>query len=196
METERYGKVRSIIGVVLLSVGLVLAGCGVQKEEQGTSILEISPSLLEYRDITYGEFEKKSGREAEFLHGTRFFAQIDETEVSVVFSGDYDEEIAGPVLPDDAKCLRLDGRLGALLTGFTEEMEIADFAAAFASDEGKEPAYHEEEGAGTAYYVANHYIVVELDSDKDGKEDLMLEISMDESEKITPDSYAWIRWKE
>lgn len=52
------------------------------------------------------------------------------------------------------------------------------------------------EGASTAYYVADHYIVVELDSDKDGEKDLILEISMDEFEKITPASYAWIRWKE
>ena len=49
-----------------------------QAEGLGTSALEISPELLEYRDMNYGEFREKSGREAEFLHGTFYFALLEE----------------------------------------------------------------------------------------------------------------------
>lgn len=48
-------------------------------------------------------------------------------------------------------------RLGELLSGFDSEMEEEAFAAGFVPAGESVPAYHEEEGAGTAYYVADHY---------------------------------------
>lgn len=165
-----------------------------QAEGPGTSALEISPELLEYRDMNYGEFRKKSGREAEFLHGTFYFALLEEQDVCVVFSGEYDEEEAGAVLTDDSECIRLEGRLGELLTGFDSETEVEAFAAGFVPAGETAPAYHEEKGAGTAYYVANHYLAVEIDSDGDSENDIILEISLDENDRISPDSYAWLRW--
>lgn len=226
---------RSIAGVILLCVGLVLTGCGTQEagraesqpeeqaEEQtkerseertggqaekesegqpedqsegpGASVLEISPELLDYRNMTYREFREKSGREAEFLHGTFYFALLEGQDVCVVFSGEYDEEEAGAVLTDESECIRLEGRLGELLSGFDSEMEKEAFAAGFVPAGESVPAYHEEEGAGTAYYVADHYLVVEIDSDGDSENDVVLEISLDESDRISPDSYAWMRWE-
>lgn len=167
-----------------------------QAEGAGASVLEISPELLEYRDMTYGEFREKSGRVAEFLHGTFYFALLEGQDVCVVFSGEYDEEEAGAVLTDESKCIRLEGRLGELLSGFDSEMEKEEFAAGFVPAGESVPAYHEEEGAGTAYYVADHYLMVEIDSDGDSENDVVLEISLDESDRISPDSYAWIRWEE
>ena len=69
-----------------------------QAGESGAPVFEISPKLLEYRGMTYGEFQEESGREAEFLHGTFYFALPEELDVCVVFSGEYDEEAAGAVL--------------------------------------------------------------------------------------------------
>ena len=213
-----------VLRAVLLCAGLVLAGCGTQEDgqaesrqeeqmkgqseersdekpegqpegqsegrledqagESGAPVFEISPKLLEYRGMTYGEFQEESGREAEFLHGTFYFALPEELDVCVVFSGEYDEEAAGAVLTDEAECIRLEGRLGELLSGFDGEMETEEFAAGFVPAGESAPAYHEEEGAGTAYYVADHYLTV----------DAVLEISLDASDEISPDSYAWIRW--
>lgn len=165
-----------------------------QSEGPGTSALEISPELLEYRDMNYGEFREKSGREAEFLHGTFYFALLEERDICAVFSGEYDEEEAGAVLTDESECIRLEGRLGELLTGFDSEMEAEEFAAGLVPAGETAPAYHEEEGAGTAYYVADHYLAVEIDSDGDSENDVVLEISLDENDRISPDSYAWMRW--
>lgn len=166
-----------------------------QAEGPGASVLEISPELLDYRNMTYGEFQEKSGRDAEFLHGTFYFALLEGQDVCVVFSGEYDEEEAGAVLTDESECIRLEGRLGELLSGFDSEMEKEAFAAGFVPAGESVPAYHEEEGAGTAYYVADHYLVVEIDSDGDSENDVVLEISLDESDRISPDSYAWMRWE-
>ena len=213
MRLKRHERMKKGMLAALLSAVLGLTGCGApetgqadsrevsvpeagQDQSQEMPILEISPELTEYRDIAYGQFREKYGREAEFLHATLYSAEAEESDICVVFSGDYDEETAGAVLPDDAACIRLEGRIGELLTGFDREMEAAEFAAAFAPEGEDAPEYREEEGAGTAYYVADRYIVIKLDSDGNGAEDLALEISMDESEKITPDSYAWIRWEE
>lgn len=166
-----------------------------QAEGTGASVLEISPELLDYRNMTYGEFREKSDREAEFLHGTFYFALLEGQDVCVVFSGEYDEEEAGAVLTDESECIRLEGRLRELLSGFDSGMEEEAFAAGFVSAGESVPAYHEEEGAGTAYYVADHYLVVEIDSDGDSENDVVLEISLDESDRISPDSYAWMRWE-
>lgn len=166
-----------------------------QAEKLAASVLEISPELLDYRNMTYGEFREKSGREAEFLHGTFYFALLEGQDVCVVFSGEYDEEEAGAVLTDESECIRLEGRLGELLSGFDSEMEEEAFTAGFVPAGESVPAYHEEEGAGTAYYVADHYLVVEIDSDGDSENDVVLEISLDESDRISPDSYAWMRWE-
>ena len=167
-----------------------------QVQSQEVPMLEIVPELTEYRDMTYGQFREKSGREAEFLHAVFYSAETEESGVYAVFSGIYDEETAGPVLPEGAACIRLEGRIGDLLSGVDGEMEAEEFAAAFALEGADAPECREEEGAGTAYYVADRYIVIELDSDRDGAKDLALEVSVDESEKITSDSLAWISWEE
>ena len=175
---------------------------GAEEQQEGqaegleASVLEISPELSAYRDMTYGEFREKGGREAEFLHGTFYFVLLEEQDVCAVFSGEYDEEEAGAVLTDESECIRLEGRLKELLTGFGGEMETEEFAAGFVPAGESAPAYHEEEGAGTAYYVADRYLMVEIDSDGDLKDDTVLEISLEESDKISPDSYAWVRWAE
>ena len=209
MKGQRW--VRYKIWIVLWGMILVLAGCGAGVTEQVTerkevsnaegsseifkSSVEISSELLRYKNITYGEFCEENESEAEFLHATFYSAQIDDTEIYAVFSGEYDEETAGPVLTDDAVCIRLEGKLGTLLTGMDGEMDAGDLASELAPGWRDLPPYYETEGAGTAYYVADRYMVVEIDSDKDMEIDTVLEIPLDESNKVSPDCYAWVRWE-
>lgn len=53
------------------------------------------------------------------------------------------------------------------------------------------------EGGGTAYYVGNKYVQIQFDSDKNGKYDRNLLISLDESteETIIPESVAWLEMR-
>lgn len=183
---------------IWLGIVLMLTGCGGAQEartaaEREKAAIEISPELMRYRNITYGEFREENEQEAEFLHGTFYSAQIDGEAVYAVFSGEYDEETAGAVLTDDAVCLRLEGRLADLLYGMEGELKAEDFTAAITQEGAAEPVYYEEEGAGTAYYVADRYLVVEMKDDGDLGGDIILEISLDESGKISEDSYARIR---
>lgn len=207
--TQKAGQAESQLGELPegqfkeQSAGQLADESEVQAEEQtegsDASVFKISPGLLEYRNMTYGEFREKGGSEAEFLHGIFYYALLEEQDVQdlcVVFSGEYDEEEAGAVLTDESECIRLEGRLGNLLTGFDSEMEEEAFVAGFVPVGESTPAYYEEEGGGTAYYVANRYLVVKIDSDGDLEDDAVLEISLDESDRISPDSYAWVRWEE
>lgn len=209
MKGQRW--VRYKIWIVLWGMILVLAGCGAGVTERVTegkevsnaegsseifkSSVEISSELLRYKNITYGEFCEENESEAEFLHATFYSAQIDDTEIYAVFSGEYDEETAGPVLTDDAVCIRLEGKLGTLLTGMDGEMDADDLALELVQGWKDLPPYYKAEGAGTAYYVADRYMAVEIDSDWDLEEDTVLEIPLDESDKVSPDSYAWVRWE-
>ena len=57
------------------------------------------------------------------------------------------------------------------------------------------PEYTIEEGAGTAYYAADQYTNMWLDSDGDSYNDLLLQIALNHSKTISPDSYTWLSWK-
>ena len=72
-------------------------------------------------------------------------------------------------------------------------MTIDDFVQALAWN-NQIPAYTIEEGAGTAYYVADRYVIINCGSAGDAVNDLLLQISLGQSDKIEPESYAWLSW--
>lgn len=191
---RKYSKAVFLMGwVMMLTSVFAMAGCAQNGTEAAPSQITVAQELLQYQGITYGQFCQQTKEEAEFYHALYFTAQIPETQVSIVFEGEYDEELAGAALQEDSKSIRLEGALGSLLTGYTGEMEPEEFADSLAQKDAV-PEYEIVEGAGTAYYVADRYMVISFDSDGDGTVDTALEISLDGSEKIGPDSYAWMRW--
>ncbi len=178
-----------------LLIILLFAGCAEKvPDETGLAAPEImiAQELLPYREITYGQYQQQTGQEAELLHACYYLGAIPETGLWVIFGGEYDMELGAAVLLEGNQCIRMEGRLGELLSGLTEEMTPDEFVSALAWKEGEMPGYQFEEGAGTAYYVADRYVVIDFDSDGDGEEDSRLEISLEQSEAIGPDSYAWL----
>lgn len=151
-----------------------------------------SADVFSYRGITYGQFREQGGGEAELLHANFFSAPVPGKNLNIVFSGEYDEAAAGSVLTEEDRSVRLEGKLGEMLDWFPADCDVETFVRGLAWDEEELPAYRYAEGAGTAYYVADRYLIVEFDSDGDGERDAVLEISMDKSEQISDGSYAWL----
>lgn len=112
----------------------------------------------------------------------------------MIYEGEYDEEVAGTVLSDDAVPIRLQGPLGNLMDGIEKEMPLFKFADALSADGAAEAVFERLEGAGTAYYVGNDYVQIQFDSDRNGEYDSLLLISMDEAagETVSPESLAWL----
>lgn len=152
----------------------------------------VSADALSYRGITYGQFRERGGGEAEFLQSVFFFAPVPGKNLDIVFMGTYDQELAGPVLSEDDSSVRLSGKLGEMVEWVMGDYDVEAFVSGLAWNEENQPEYRYAEGAGTTYYVGNRYLIVEFDSDGDAVRDAVLEISLDESEQIDPDSYAWL----
>lgn len=152
----------------------------------------VSADALSYRGITYGQFRERGGGEAEFLQSVFFFAPVPGKNLDIIFMGTYDQELAGPVLSEDDSAVRLSGKLGEMVEWVMGDYDVEAFVGGLAWNEENQPEYRYAEGAGTAYYVGNRYLIVEFDSDGDAVRDAVLEISLDESEQIGPNSYAWL----
>lgn len=185
-----------IAAVLLVAITALFATSAKEKDGRKPGAYEpqatLAQTVAQYRGITYAQFRQETGEEAELYHADRFIAAIPGTEVDVIFAGEYDEDLAGYVLGQETRYLRLEGKLGALLTGIVKSMTPEELSGALAGNAEQVPEYHLEEGAGTAYYVADRYVAVEFDSNGDGTEDARLEIEPDSTGKVGPESYAWL----
>lgn len=129
----------------------------------------------------------------EFYRANFYSAMIPDTELQAVFKAEtYDEELAMSVLQEDEKCQWIQGNLGRIMENVTSDFTTEEFLSALMWENGIAPEFSMKEGAGTAYYIGNQYISIQFDSDGDAVRDATLEISMDESETIGPESYTWI----
>lgn len=176
----------------LLSMGiLLLSACG----DIGSGIITISvaDTAKEYETMSYGEFKKQTGNEAEFYHADRFIGEILDSSLCVIYSGEYNENMEA-VLMDDNVPIRLQGSLNDLMAGIPKEMTLTEFTEALSTDGAAKTVYEILEGGGTAYYVGDTYLQIQFDSDKDGELDRQLLISLDEvvEETIRPEYIAWL----
>lgn len=176
---------------VFAGLCVLLSACGRGGENPAAGIAKTAGA---YETISYQEFQEQTGGEAEFYHGTCFIGEIPDSPITVVFEGEYDEEAAGAVLTDGAVPIRLQGTLGTLMDGVKEEMPLSKFADALSADGAAKAVFERLEGAGTAYYVADDYVQMQFDSDRNGEYDRLLLISMDEAveETVGPESPAWL----
>lgn len=182
---------RKKLVVALLAVCALLSACGKNSENAAVSITEI---VKEYEAMSYGAYKEKTGNEAEFYHGSFFIGEIPDASFCVVYSGEYDEEMAAAMLKDSDMPIRIEGTLSDLMTGIKEEMPLAELAKALSEGGKLEAAFEVLEGGGTAYYVGDKYASIPFDSDKDGAFDRTLLLSLDDAagETIGPETVAWL----
>lgn len=157
-----------------------------------TPLQEYTPE--EILGMSYLDFQKLAGVSSEFYHANFISATIPGTELTAIFLAEgWDEESAMAFLEEDDTVIRLEGTLGEMLPDFKEKMSLSEFV----EDDmwnGKLVNYTIEEGAGTAYYVADRYVAVRYDMDGDAMADRMLQIALDEADRISPDSYCWLSY--
>lgn len=152
----------------------------------------LKEETVTYKHMTYGEWKDKYGDTAEFYHADRFLADVPDSSIMLEFFAEsYDENFVYQ-LTDDDTCGIVHGLLMDLVDGIYEEMPVKEFAQALTWNEEVPTLYSMEEGAGTAYYIADIYAVFEFDSNGDAVYDTKLFVSMDESAGIEPEAITWV----
>ena len=167
------------------------------KEEKEKPAVFVNEEALLVRDMTYGEFKDRYGREAELYHADFYTAPLGDGTGEVVFRAKkFDEEQAMMVLENTDSCLRLQGELGSFVEGLSDEVTVEEFAKSLVWKNGLDAEAALLEGAGTAYYVADRYVRIRFDSDGENEYDAVLEIALSQSDKVEPASYTWLYWSQ
>ncbi len=157
--------------------------------------LSLRKGLVHFKKMTYEEYKNEFGEEAEFYHANRYIAPILDGEAEIVFdAGAYDEDLAMSVLDNSDNCLRLEGNLGVFVEGLVTQVSIEEFCQRFERASGAMTEYAIMEGEMTAYYVSDNYVAISFDSDGDAHKDAVLEVELDNKEKIGPNSTTWLHW--
>lgn len=170
----------------------MMQSAGGENESPAASV-RLSEAVRGYETLSYGTFKEQTGKEAESYHADLFIGEIPDSSLCIVYEGEYDEELGGPVLSDDDRPIRLQGTLGALMDGIGERMSVTDLTAALSEGGAAGAVCELLDGAGTAYYVGDRYTDIQFDSDRDGEYDGRLLISLENAgdEDVGPESTAW-----
>ncbi len=157
-------------------------------------------SIADYKAISYREYQKLTGYDAEFYHALYYIGKLPKTELSIVFEGAYDEDVAGAVLPEDAKAIRLQGKLSELFGNNTNQLSESELLKTISENYGKVRSIDYREGAATAYYVGDHYAHIAVAADTDDNRNTVFEIAVEnqtENEKMFSGSSSfWLIWEE
>ena len=148
--------------------------------------------MLEFRNISYGDFLKETNSEAAFYHSTRYIAPVPRSNVFAVFEGVYDEDEAQAKLLEESGISRLQGALEDFVYMDEDELSVADFAK-----KTNTFTYTYLEGAGTAYYVSDEYVRFVLDANQNGSPDTFLEVAVSkDKDTVGKNSTTWMLWVE
>ena len=181
---------RKAAAILCALICLFPAGCGA--EPPTAPVLAVDRELLEYRGMPYGTFRARGGLEPQPYHANYFTAQVPDTGLTAVFStGNCGPDYTVAGLENTDQIIRLQGGLGEIVNGLTEDAPLDEFLTRLSQD-GSAPDCRVEEGGGTAYYVADLYAVISLDGGEEGA--LTLQVSLDPPERVAPDAYAWLSW--
>lgn len=157
-------------------------------------------SIADYKAISYGEYQKLTGYDAEFYHALFYIGQLPKTELSIIFMAEYDESMAETVLSGDAKAIRIQGKLSELFGNNTKQLSESELLEKISENYGNVISLEYREGAGTAYYVADDYAHIVVESDADDNMNTVFEIAIEnqtESEKMFSGSSSfWLVWEE
>lgn len=173
--------------VAAACVAIALLGCGA--ENKG---IELNKDILKYKTLSYGDFAKETGQEAQPYHATRFVAQIPGKEYEIVFLGEFDDDKLEAYITDDSPALRIQGKVKDFVTSDNAEIDI---------EAAKDPlgivGSNYREGAGTIYYVSDYYVTLDIDTDGDNAADIFMDVAIDKDNRgiITSDAYAFLYWE-
>ena len=181
--------------VVLAVLACIVAAiCFLTNPKESTDYTAVSKSYQpeEFLGMTYGDFQKITGAEAEFYHANFYTAIIPNTEITAVFLAEgWDDENAMTMLREEDKVIRLEGKVGDFLDNFSTKMSLEEFVKD-SRWSNKLLDYTIEEGAGTAYYIANQYVEIYCDMNGDSMADQMLQVALNQAGEIAPDAECWI----
>lgn len=186
----RARAVRTLLAALCLVTLMAACTDGQSGNEPASRNALLRPEALAFRTMTYGEFRESGGPEAEFYHGGFYLTSAVDLEAAVLFLGEYGTETNQYRLPDDARCLRLEGALGE----FLPDAPVSREAFLQYLEERCPFSCTEAEGGGTAYYPADLFLMVECDTDGDGASDTCLEIPPDDSGEFADDVPCWVMW--
>ena len=166
-------------------------------------------SFLKYLDMSYGEYQKETESQAEFLHGAFFVGKLGAEgikgdfsgkEAEIVYAGEYKEEMAGYELSEDSMPVRIQGNLCDFIELAAEQLTEAEVLKKISEQYGTVVSTEYCEGAGTAYYVSDFYIRILVDLKEDETENIIFEVAVEkenDSEKVFgADADTWISREE
>lgn len=181
----------------IATIAMIIEGCSDKNTVSDIPKVIVRQEILQHKGINYQQFKQQTDEEVEFYHANFYSAVVPETDATIIFSASkYNEEFATMELTDEDRSIRIEGELGELCSGVTDEESIDEFVNNLAWKEDELPEYSYAEGSGTAYYVADKYVIINFDSNGDSSRDCRFEISLNQSEKISAASYAWLVWED
>lgn len=180
MKTRKITKTSVIISAVIIVC--VIAVFAVSSAVKRSTVFD--QDLIGYSNMSYGQFVRTVGSDADHYHANFFAGKIPDSNVNIVFvASKYDEEKATMVLSNSDKPTRLEGNLGELIPNMENTMTIDEFANYISADE--HAVITATAVANTAYYIAPKYAMYHV-------EDKILHVSLAKSNFISADSYAWL----
>lgn len=157
-------------------------------------------SVADYEEISYGEYQKLTGYDAELYQGSYYIGKLPKTELSIIFEGEYDEDSTVPVLSEDIKAIRIQGELSELFGNKTKQLSESELLSIINEDFGTILSIDYRNATGNGYYVADNYAHIVVESDGDDNKNIVFEIAEEnqtESEKFFSSSSSfWLVWDE
>ena len=155
--------------------------------------ISLNYDMTKYLGMSYQQFRDSEECEAVNYHANFYLAQMQEGNFNVIFNASgYDDKTASAVLKEKDEIFRVDSKLGVLLPEYTEEMPVEDFLESILGREQVNLEHYIRQGGGTIYYVGDVYIEICLDNDSDGVADMLLDVAVDDENRIGPESRIWL----
>ncbi|MBO6133808.1 MAG: leucine-rich repeat protein [Lachnospiraceae bacterium] len=168
----------------------------------GTSHIEMpkysfNNDIWNFRGMSVLKFKENYGDILEFQHNDRYGAEVPGSDYYLYYiASGYDYDDGMSFLLDDDKANIVMGDIRDLINGYDDKLSPEEFGRAIQPDGGAPTECTIEGSGGTAYYVAySKFAKILFDSDADGYLDTRIDISLDNSDCIEPDSFAWLYLK-
>lgn len=154
-------------------------------------------SVEDYKAISYGEYQKLTGYDAEFYQGLYYIGKLPETELSIIFEAEYGEDLAEPVLSEDAKAIRIQGKLSELFGNNPKQVSESKLLKKLSEKYGNVISIDYKEGQGNAYCVSDYYAyIVVADDNMNTVFEIAAENQHEGEKMFLGSSSFWLTWKE